>query len=110
VNNQPEISQDLEAMICWLGNSPMGNGGKYSIKHTTKDARAVIKSILYKINIENMQRIENISSLTTNDIARISLRITLPLMIDSYRKNRFTGSFILIDEGTNNTVAAGMII
>jgi sulfate adenylyltransferase subunit 1 len=110
VNNQPEVSQDIEAMICWLESNPMTKGGKYAIRHTSKEAKAVVKEIIYKIDITSLQRIENQNQLLMNDIARISLRTTAPLFFDSYRKNRQTGSFILIDEATNNVAAAGMII
>lgn len=110
INNKPEVSQDIEAMICWLGNKPMIKGGKYAIRHTSKEARAVIKDIVYKVDITSLQRLEGELNLEMNDIARISIRTTAPLFFDSYRKNRQTGSFILIDEATNNVAAAGMII
>lgn len=109
-NNRPNVEQDIDAMICWLGNIPMNNGAKFTIKHTTRDARAVIKEITYKININTLEREEHHAGLNMNEIARIKLRCTSPLNVDAYRKNRSTGSFILIDEGTNATVAAGMII
>lgn len=109
VNNIPEVSQDIEAMICWLGNTPMNNIEKYTIRHTTKEARCIVKEIVYKLDMKTLQRLENQTSLVMNDIARIKIRTTAPLLYDSYRKNRYTGSFILIDEATNSTVAAGMI-
>jgi sulfate adenylyltransferase subunit 1 len=110
VNNQPILSQDIEAMICWLGNTPSTIGSKFAIQHTTKNARAILKAITYKLDINTLQRVENQQDLQANDLARVTLRITAPIFYDSYRKNRVTGSFILIDEGSNNTVAAGMII
>lgn len=108
--NLPHISQDIELMICWLGRNKMNLRGKYAIKHTTKDARCVISSIKYKININTLHRIEDVHEIGMNDIARISIRTTQPLFYDSYRRNRNTGSLILIDETSNETVAAGMII
>jgi sulfate adenylyltransferase subunit 1 len=84
--------------------------GKYAVKHTTRDARCLIKQLQYKLDINTLHRIENATEIGMNDIARISIRTTQPLMYDAYRRNRITGSLILIDEGTNETVAAGMII
>ena len=109
-NNQATITQDIDAMICWLGNSPMNLGIKNALKHTTREVRSVVKEITYKLNISTLQEEENHISLLTNDIARVKLRTTSPLFIDAYQTNRVTGSFILIDEGSNATVAAGMII
>lgn len=108
--NIPEIGQDIELMICWLSKQKLISKGKYALKHTTKEARCIIKEIKYKININTLHRIENPEEIIMNDIARISIRTTLPLFFDSYRRNRVTGSLILIDEGTNETVAACMII
>lgn len=110
VNNQPQNSQDFEAMICWLDTSSMQSGKKFLIRHTTKESRAIVKDIIYKVDITNLQRLEGEAVLKTNDIARVKLRTTSPLSFDSYRKDRSTGSFILVDEATHNTVAAGMIL
>jgi len=109
-NNQPTISQDVEVMICWLNEKKLMLNGKYALKHTTKDARCIVKEIKYKMNINTLHRIEDDKSIGMNDIARITLRTTLPLFYDGYRRNRNTGSLILIDEATNETVGAGMII
>ncbi|QQS31349.1 MAG: sulfate adenylyltransferase subunit CysN [Sphingobacteriales bacterium] len=109
-NNVPNVGQDIELMICWLSKKPLVLNGKYSLKHTTKDARCVVKEIRYKVNINTLHRIENVDEIGMNDIARIAIRTTQPLFYDSYRRNRTTGSLILIDESTNETVAAGMII
>lgn len=109
-NNQPEVSQDVELMICWLNQKAPVPGGKYYIRHTSREARCVLKDVLYKVNINTLHRIENDKQIQMNDIARVRLRTTVPLFFDSYRQNRFTGSLILIDEATNETVAAGMII
>jgi sulfate adenylyltransferase subunit 1 len=110
VNNVPEISQDIELMICWLSEKPMNHNGKYGIKHTTKDARCIIRDIRYKVNVNNLHRIEDDKSVGLNDIARVSIRTTQPFFFDKYSRNRTTGSVILIDEGTNETVGAGMVI
>lgn len=109
-NNQPNVDQDIELMICWFSEKPMQLNGKYTLFHTTREARCVIKEIRYKLNINNLHREQEDLKIGMNDIARISIRTTKPLFFDSYRKNRITGSVILIDEGTNATVAAGMII
>jgi sulfate adenylyltransferase subunit 1 len=109
-NNQPNIDQDIELMICWFSEKPMQLNGKYTLFHTTREARCVIKEIRYKLNINTLHRDQEDLKIGMNDIGRISIRTTKPLFFDSYRKNRITGSVILIDEGTNATVAAGMII
>ncbi len=109
-NNEPEISQDIDLMICWLGDTPMIPNGKYAVKHTTKDVRCMIKEVVYKIDINTLERNAEDKQFKMNDIGRIRIRTTKPLFFDSYRKNRTTGSLILIDEATNNTVCAGMII
>mgnify|MGYP005994874141 FL=1 len=109
-NNKPEVSQDIEAMICWMGDSPLKEKGKYALKHTSKDARCMVKEIKYKVDINTLHRNETDKVISSNDVARVTLRTTSPLFIDNYRRNRNTGSLILIDEATNNTVGAGMII
>jgi sulfate adenylyltransferase subunit 1 len=110
VNNRPEVEQDIDLMVCWLSEKPLQVGGKYSIKHTTKDARCIIKDVTYKMNINTLQKVEGDKTIGLNDIGRISIRATTPLFFDGYRKNRSTGSVIIIDEATNNTVGAGMIV
>jgi sulfate adenylyltransferase subunit 1 len=109
-NNVPSINQDIDIMICWLGEKGLVAGGKYAVKHTSKDVRCIVKEIRYKIDINSLHRLEHDKNINMNDIARIQIRTTSPLFYDSYRKNRVTGSLILIDEATNETVAAGMII
>ncbi|ABG57922.1 sulfate adenylyltransferase subunit CysN [Cytophaga hutchinsonii] len=109
-NNQPEVGQDIELMLCWLNEKKMTPGGKYSIKHTTKDARCVIKEVRYKMNINTLHKIEDDKTIGLNDIGRVLIRTTSPLFYDSYNKNRITGSVILVDEFTNETVGAGMIL
>jgi sulfate adenylyltransferase subunit 1 len=109
-NNQPDVSQDVEVMICWMNDRPLQLRGKYALKHTSNDARCVIKDIKYKVDINTLHRLEDDKEIGMNDIARVTLRTTKPLFFDSYRRNRDTGSLILIDEATHETVGAGMII
>ena len=110
VNNQPQVSQDVDMMVCWLNAHPMQIGHKYILRHTSRDVRAIIKEIVYKIDINTMQRLEGELSFAARDIGRIRLRTTAPIFTDPYRVNRHTGSLILIDETTNETIAAGMIV
>lgn len=110
-HNQPDVTQDLELMICWFDQAkPLNSRGKYLLQHTTQSARCVIKEIRYKLDINSLHRDLEDKNINMNDIARVVIRATKPLFIDSYRKNRITGSIILIDEASNATVAAGMII
>ena len=109
-NNQPKITQDIDIMICWMHEKKMNIRGKYTIRHTTQTARCIIKDIQYKLDINTLHRLQDEQDIKLNDIARIQIRTTKPLFFDSYRRNRNTGSIILIDESTNDTVAAGMII
>lgn len=109
-NNLPNTGQDIEMMVCWMSDKPLVPNGKYAIKHTTKDARCVVKDIRYKVNINTLHRVEDDKEIKSNDIARISVRTTQPLFYDRYSRNRITGSVIMIDEATNATVAAGMIV
>ena len=109
-HNQPAVSQDVEAMVCWMADEPMRPGGKYTIKHTTRTARALVKNLRYRLDINSLHRDEAATGLTLNEIGRLQLRVTAPMFTDPYRVNRTTGSFILIDEGTNATVGAGMVL
>ena len=109
-NNKATITQDIDFMMCWMGNEPFDPRKKYTILHTTNKVRCVVKEVLYKIDINTLHRNEEDLSVGMNDIARIKIRTTKPLLCDSYSKNKSTGSLILIEEATNNTVAAGMII
>lgn len=108
--NVPNIGQDIEMMMCWLGDEPMQDGGKYIIRHTTREAKCMIKDIRYKVDVNTYHRNEEDKNIKMNDICRVHVRTTVPLFYDSYRKNRITGSVILIDEASNATVGAGMII
>ena len=109
-NNKPEPAQDLEVMLCWMNNDPAKPRAKYTLKHTSNEQTAMIKEVLYKIDIETLGRNMEDKEIGMNDICKVRIRSTKPLMIDSYRDNRSTGNLILIDESTNETVAAGMII
>jgi sulfate adenylyltransferase subunit 1 len=109
-NNQPEVTQDIEVMVCWFNETPLQLRGKYTLMHTTSEARCVVKDIRYKMNINTLSRDQEDRRIGINDIARVALRTTKPLFVDAYRKNRATGSIIMIDENTNETVGVGMII
>lgn len=109
-NNKPEPSQDVEAMLCWLHNDPAKPRAKYSIRHTSNEQKAMIKEVIYKIDINTLNREPEDLDMGMNDICKVKIRTTKPLLVDSYRENRTTGSFILVDENTNETVAAGMIV
>lgn len=110
VNNQPQVTQDLEVMVCWFSSKPMQLNGKYAILHTSQEARAMLKGIRYKLNINSLHKDEEDKHIGMNDIARVTLRTTKPLFVDPYRKNRISGALIFVDEATNETVGAGMII
>ncbi|MBS1546194.1 MAG: GTP-binding protein [Bacteroidetes bacterium] len=110
VINPPKSSQDVEVMLCWLNERPLQPNGKYSVKHTSRDARCMIKEVAYKMDINTLRKHEEDKHIGMNDIGRVMVRTTVPLHFDSYVRNRNTGSLILIDEATNETVAAGMIV
>lgn len=107
--NQPTVTQDIDAMVCWMDESPLRAGQKYAIKHTTRSVRALVKEIQYELDIDSLHRSQPVSSLNLNAIGRVRLRTMLPLLTDPYRRNRQTGGFIIIDEVTNRTVGAGVI-
>jgi sulfate adenylyltransferase subunit 1 len=109
-NNLPESSQDIDVMLCWFNERPLAPGGKYAIKHTSRDARCMIKEVKYRMDISTLRKADGDPTIRMNDIGRVHLRTTVPLHFDKYQRNRYTGSIILIDEGTNETVAAGMIV
>jgi len=109
-NNQPKVVQDLDIMMCWLNNDGSKPRGKYTIRHTSNEAKAMITDIIYKLDVNTLHRNEEDKVLNMNDILRVKLRTTRPLLVDTYNRNRHTGSIILVDDVTNETVAAGMII
>lgn len=108
-NNQPEIVRELSAMICWMSSQAYIPGRKYILRHTTNEVKAMVKSILYVYDMQTLKRNEEQSTLQANDIARVELQLAGPIFVDEYRKNKATGSFILIDEQSNQTIAVGMI-
>lgn len=109
-NNVPKVDQDLDVMVCWMSQKKLAGRTKLLVRHTTKECQAMVKEILYRVDVNTLHREEGVAEIGMNDIARISLRTAQPLFMDAYRRNRQTGSIILIDPNTNETVAAGMII
>src|SRR3954447_22254146 len=110
-HNQPKVTQDVEAMICWLSpDIPLQVRGMYAVKHTTRNVRAQVRDLEYRIDVNTLHRDESADSLSLNEIGRVKLRTTQPLFVDEYRRNRITGSFLLIDESTGSTVGAGMAL
>jgi len=111
VNNRPQVAQDVDATICWLSDTaPLKVGGKYTVKHTTRTAKALVKELQYRLDVNTLHREEGVAELGLNDIGRVKLRTQAPLFFDEYRRNRLTGSFILVDDTSQATVAAGMIL
>ena len=109
-NNVPEIGQDLEVLVTWMSSNPLKPRTKVVIKHTTNECVGMVKELKYKIDINTLHRLQDIDTLAMNDIGRVSIRTAKPLFYDVYKKNRQTGSIIIIDEQTNETIGAGMII
>jgi sulfate adenylyltransferase subunit 1 len=109
-NNMPQSEQEFDVMLCWMNEKKMVPRGKYILRHTARECKCIVKETKYKLNINTLQRLEDDLELGLNDIGRVTIRTTVPLFFDSYRKNRITGSIILVDEATNETVAAGMIV
>ncbi|MGN8071724.1 sulfate adenylyltransferase subunit CysN [Mucilaginibacter sp. SG564] len=109
-DSEPEVSQDLEVMLCWMAAKGPRPGAKYHLKTTTREVMAIIKEVSYKLDINTMEKLENAGDIKMNEMARVRLRTTQPVVFDEYRKNRITGSLILVDEATNETVAAGTIL
>ena len=110
-NNQPRMSQDLDARVCWFsGTKKLTKGAKFIFRHTTKEAQAIVSEIRYKVDVNSLRKVEEVDHFDMNEIGRICLRVSQPVFHDAYRRNRNTGSFILVDPFTNETLAAGMII
>jgi sulfate adenylyltransferase subunit 1 len=107
---KPIVSSNISLLICWLNHKPLNVGGKYIIRHTTDETHAIIKEVHYKVNINSLENILDDKTVNMNDIAHISIKTLKPLKYDSYEENRTTGSLILIDEYTYETVGAGMIV
>ena len=108
-NNTPRTTQDLDAMVCWMTETPLRPGQKLTLKHTTRQVRCMVKDLRYRLDVTTLHRDETADRLALNDIGRLTLRTTQPLFTDPYSRNRTTGAFILIDEATNTTAAARMI-
>jgi bifunctional enzyme CysN/CysC len=109
-HNHPTPTREFEAMVCWLSDRPLQSAGRYRIKQTTRTALAKVDQLRYRMDVNTLHRDEEAESLGLNEIGRLRLRLSAPLLVDEYRRNRATGSFILIDESTNDTVGAGMIL
>ncbi len=109
-NNMPDVTQDVDAMVCWFSERPLQAGATLAVKHTTRWSRARVQALPYRLDVNTLRREEGPAALAMNDIGRVSLRTANPLFVDEYRRNRTTGSFILVDEGTHETVGAGMIL
>jgi bifunctional enzyme CysN/CysC len=109
-NNQPQMTRDLEAMVCWMVDQPLRPGGRYLLKHTTRTVRAVVDELRYGVDVNTLHRDADATELRLNEIGRVHLRTGAPVLVDAYRDNRVTGAFILIDEATNFTVGAGMVL
>jgi bifunctional enzyme CysN/CysC len=109
-DDPPITARELDAMLCWMSDKPLQPGSRYTIKHTTRTARAIIEELEYRVDINTLEHDHDAAELGLNAIGRVRLRTSVPLMVDRYRRNRTTGSFILIDEATNDTVAAGMVV
>jgi sulfate adenylyltransferase subunit 1 len=108
--NRPKEAKDIEAMVCWMSDRPLSPAGRYRIKHTSRTALAKVDEVLYRIDVNSLHRHEDANGLELNEIGKLRLRLSSPLLVDEYRRNRVTGSFILIDESTNDTVGAGMVL
>ncbi|MCX6249365.1 MAG: GTP-binding protein [Bacteroidetes bacterium] len=106
----PRNETDIEIMLCWMNQKPLRPGNRYFVKHTTNDVRCIVKEVNYILNINTLEKAEGVKTVAMNDIASVRLRLTRSIFFDSYRENRITGSLILIDESTNETVGAGMIL
>jgi sulfate adenylyltransferase subunit 1 len=108
-HNAPAVTQDLEAMVCWMSDRPLEPGRKLALKHTTRWARALVKDVRYGVDVDSLHRRET-QELGLNEVGRVVLRTTVPVLADPYRRNRTTGGFVLVDEATNVTVGAGMVV
>jgi bifunctional enzyme CysN/CysC len=108
--NRPVEAKELDAMVCWMAERPLSPGGRYRIKHTSRAALAKVDQVIYRIDVNSLHRDESANGLELNEIGKLRFRLSTPLLVDQYRRNRTTGSFVLIDESTNDTVGAGMVL
>jgi sulfate adenylyltransferase subunit 1 len=109
-DDRPVVGQEIEVMVCWLSEKPMVTGGKYAIRHTTSELRGIIREVIFKVDINTLDHNTEDKSVGLNEIARLRIKLSKSIFYDIYKKNHITGSIIIIDEGTNNTVGAGMIV
>jgi bifunctional enzyme CysN/CysC len=109
-HNQPTVATELDAMVCWMTDAPLREGGRYLLKHTTRTVKAVVDNLRYRIDVNTLHRDQDSTELGLNEIGRVRLRTSAPLLLDTYDLSRTTGGFILIDEATSDTVGAGMVI
>jgi bifunctional enzyme CysN/CysC len=109
-HNQPTVANELDAMTCWMTDAPLREGGRYLLKHTTRTVRAMVDDLRYRIDVNTLHRDQDVAELGLNEIGRVRLRTSAPLLLDSYDLSRTTGGFVLIDETTHDTVGAGMVI
>jgi bifunctional enzyme CysN/CysC len=109
-HNHPTPTAEIDAMVCWMSERPLRAGGRYRIKHTTRAAFARVDELRYRIDVNTLHRDDDADELCLNDIGRLQLRLSSPLLVDEYRRNRSTGSFILIDEHTGDTAGAGTVL
>ena len=109
-HNAPSATRTLDAMVCWMSDRPLAAGGRYAVKHTTRSVRAEVKELQYRIDVNTLHRVQDADALALNDVGRVRLRTDGPVLVDAYRRNRETGSFILIDEATGDTAGAGMVL
>jgi bifunctional enzyme CysN/CysC len=109
-SNRPKEAKDIDAMVCWMSERPLSPAGRYRIKHTSRAALAKVDRVIYRIDVNSLHRNQEADRLELNEIGKLRLRLSTPLLVDEYRRNRATGSFILIDESTNDTVGAGMVL
>ena len=109
-HNRPQEAREIDAMVCWMSSAPLVPGARYVLKHTTRSVSARIEHLTYRVDVDTLHRDESAGALELNDIGRVSLRTGAPVFVDDYRRNRTTGSFILIDEASNETVAAGIVL
>jgi bifunctional enzyme CysN/CysC len=107
--NAPTATQDLDALVCWMADEPLRPRQRIAVKHTTRTVRAMVKELAYRLDVNTLHRDREATELGLNDIGRVRLRVTQPLFVDDYTRNRATGRFILVDEATNATVGAGML-
>jgi sulfate adenylyltransferase large subunit len=105
----PTVARELDAVVCWMSDAPLKPGGRYALKHTTRSVRAVVDDVDWHLDVETLAREDNDHGLALNEIGHVKLRLSGPLAFDPYARNRETGSFILIDEASNDTVGAGLI-